>query len=178
MRTNTARAGFRPQKRVGKHPSAWYHNREMNPERPDDMIRSKTALKALAVLLLLALCGLVAAAQADKISPAGLNEAMKYLRKNQPTKLTVESGKFKPTELLQVKNAIVTAVKIPEDKNGLILRIVSAQEGCTAWVAAPGLKAACLTDFAEQTLSDLAVTRNSVHLDLAKRQSATLRLIF
>ena len=80
--------------------------------------------------------------------------------------------------LLKVENAIVTAVKIPEDKNGMILRIVSAQESCTASVSVPGLKAACLTDFAEQHLSDLTIEDETVYLYLAKRQSATLRLQF
>ena len=79
---------------------------EMIPERPDTMIRSKAALKMLAVLLLLVLCGLCAAAQADTVSPAGLNEAMKYLKKNKPSELTIESGRFKPSELIQVKNAL------------------------------------------------------------------------
>lgn len=70
------------------------------------MIRAKVVLKAATVLLLLILCGLCMTAQADTVSFAGLNDAMKYLKKNQPTELTIEAGKFKPAELLQVKNAL------------------------------------------------------------------------
>ena len=70
------------------------------------MIRMKTILKILTVSLLLALCVLCAAAQADTVSFGGLGDAMKYIKKNQPTDLTIESGKFKPSELLKVKNAL------------------------------------------------------------------------
>ena len=70
------------------------------------MIRSGKALKALAVLMLLILCVLCAAAQADTLSPAGLNETLKYLKKNQPSDLTIESGRFKPRELIQVRDAL------------------------------------------------------------------------
>ena len=70
------------------------------------MIRAKVVLKAATVLLLLILCGLCMTAQADTVSFAGLNDAMKYLKKNQPTELTIEAGKFKPAELIQVKNAL------------------------------------------------------------------------
>lgn len=81
--------------------------------------------------------------------------------------------------LLKVENAVVTAVKIAEDKNGMILRLTNPEaEAVTAFVSAPNLKDASLTDFAEQFLSDLSVADEGVHLYLAPRQSATLRLIF
>lgn len=70
------------------------------------MIYSKNILKTTAVLLLLALCCLCAASQAETVSFRGLNDALKYLRKNQPEELTIESGKFKPSELIQVKHAL------------------------------------------------------------------------
>ena len=81
------------------------HKYSIEPERSDHMIRAKVVLKAATVLLLI-LCGLCMTAQADTVSFAGLNDAMKYLKKNQPTELTIEAGKFKPAELLQVKNAL------------------------------------------------------------------------
>ena len=70
------------------------------------MIRAKVLFKTISVLLLLILCGLSMTAKADTVSFAGLNDAMKYLKKNQPTELTIEAGKFKPTELIQVKSAL------------------------------------------------------------------------
>lgn len=70
------------------------------------MIRTKTVLKIFALVLFLTLCGICIAAQADTVSFTGLNDALKYLKKNQPTDLTIESGKFKPAELLRVKNAL------------------------------------------------------------------------
>ncbi len=70
------------------------------------MIRFKNILKIAAVLLLLVLCGMFAAAQADSVSFKGLSDALKYVKNNQPSELTIESGKFKPTELISVKNAL------------------------------------------------------------------------
>ena len=70
------------------------------------MIRNKALLRIFAFLLLLLLCGICFAAQAETVSFRGLNDALKYLKKNQPSELTIESGKFKPAELLQVKNAL------------------------------------------------------------------------
>ena len=60
----------------------------------------------VAGLLLLALCVGCAAAQADTVSFRGLNDALKYVKKNQPKELTIEAGKFKPSELIKVKNAL------------------------------------------------------------------------
>ena len=48
------------------------------------MIRAKVVLKAATVLLLI-LCGLCMTAQADTVSFAGLNDAMKYLKKSRPS---------------------------------------------------------------------------------------------
>ena len=63
-------------------------------------------MKTLAILLLVILCGACAAAHADTASFKDVNEALKYIKKNQPTELTIEGGKFKPSELLQVRNAL------------------------------------------------------------------------
>ena len=70
------------------------------------MIRTRTVCKMIAAMLLMILCVSFAAAQAETVSFAGLNEALKYLKKNQPENLTIEDGKFKPSELIKVKNAL------------------------------------------------------------------------
>ena len=62
--------------------------------------------KVSAAALLLLLCVFIAAAQAETVSFAGLSDALKYLKKNQPEALTIEAGKFKPSELIKVKNAL------------------------------------------------------------------------
>ena len=70
------------------------------------MIRSRTVCKMITAMLLLVLCVSAVSAQAENVSFAGLSDALKYLKKNQPEALTVEAGKFKPSELIQVKNAL------------------------------------------------------------------------
>ena len=79
---------------------------ETDPERSDQMIRSKTMLSILSMIMLLILCCLLASAQAETVSFKGLNDALKYIKKNQPSELIIESGKFKPSELIQVKKAL------------------------------------------------------------------------
>ena len=69
-------------------------------------------------MTLVLLCVFCTAAQAENASFAGLNDALKYLKKNQPESLTIESGKFKPSELIKVKNALTRIVN--EGANGLI----------------------------------------------------------
>ena len=82
------------------------------PERPYHMIFTRIGKgnfkKAAAafVLLLMLTAALCAAAQAETLSFKGLSEALKYLKKNQPQELTIEAGKFKPSELIKVKNAL------------------------------------------------------------------------
>ena len=70
------------------------------------MFRNRIIRKAAAAVLLLILCIAFAAAQAETVSFAGLSDALKYLKKNQPEALTIEAGKFKPSELIKVKNAL------------------------------------------------------------------------
>jgi alpha-mannosidase len=80
--------------------------------------------------------------------------------------------------LMKVENALVTAVKVAEDKNGLILRLVSAKSwDCVAEVSVPGLKAALLVDLAEQTISECSVVDGKVSLPMGAEQTRTLRLI-
>ena len=65
----------------------------------------KTAFICLLILLLAASLCCVVAAQAETKKFAGASEALKWVKKNQPRELTVE-GKFKPADLLKVKNAM------------------------------------------------------------------------
>ena len=79
---------------------------------------------------------------------------------------------------LHVENAVVNAIKVPEDKNGLILRLTSARmTECDAEVSMPGLKAAVLTDLAEQDLEACTVFRSKVTVPLLPMQTVTLRLM-
>jgi alpha-mannosidase len=80
--------------------------------------------------------------------------------------------------LMKVENALVTAVKVAEDKNGLILRLVSAKSwDCVAEVSVPGLKAALLVDLAEQTIGECSVVDGKVSLPMGAEQTKSLRLI-
>ena len=71
----------------------------------------KNTLKTAAILMLLILCALCAAAHAEGIKFKGLNDALKYVKTNQPSELTIESGTFKPSELIKVKNALPEGAK-------------------------------------------------------------------
>ena len=79
---------------------------------------------------------------------------------------------------LQVTGAIATAIKVAEDKNGTILRLIAVQkDGCVAEVSMPGLQAAQIVDLAEQKVSDCAVADGKVCLTMGHDQTVTLRLI-
>ena len=69
------------------------------------MPMKKTGFVALLVLLLAVLLCFCVTAQAETKKFSGASEAVKWIRKNQPEELTVE-GKFKPSDLLKVKNAM------------------------------------------------------------------------
>ena len=69
------------------------------------MPMKKTGFVALLVLLLAVLLCFCVTAQAETKKFSGASEAIKWIRKNQPEELTVE-GKFKPSDLLKVKNAM------------------------------------------------------------------------
>lgn len=64
----------------------------------------KFAITGLLILLAVLLC-LSVSAQAETKKFSGASEALKWLKKNQPEELTVE-GRFKPVDLLKVKNAM------------------------------------------------------------------------
>jgi hypothetical protein len=65
----------------------------------------KSGFPILLALLLVVLLGVCAGAQAETKKFSGASEAIKWIRKNNPEELTVE-GKFKPADLLKVKNAM------------------------------------------------------------------------
>lgn len=65
----------------------------------------KYGVPVLIGLLLAVLLGLCVSAQAETQKFAGTSAALKWVKKNQPDELTVE-GKFKPADLLKVKEAM------------------------------------------------------------------------
>ena len=65
----------------------------------------KSGFPVLLALLLVVLLGMCAGAQAETKKFSGASEAIKWIKKNQPEELTVE-GKFKPADLLKVKNVM------------------------------------------------------------------------
>ena len=65
----------------------------------------KRGILLLVVLLAAVLVFACAAAQAETKKFAGAAEAIKWVQKNKPEELTVQ-GKFKPVDLLKVKNAM------------------------------------------------------------------------
>lgn len=80
--------------------------------------------------------------------------------------------------LLKVNNAAVTAVKVAENRNGLIIRLTSIyEEAKPVTVTFPNLKEAMLTDLAEQNLTACAVADNQVTLTMEPDSVLTLRLI-
>ena len=58
---------------------------------------------AVALMLLAAAC---CAAQAESLSFKNVKQALQYIQDNQPEELTLENVKFKPSELLTLKNAM------------------------------------------------------------------------
>ncbi len=79
---------------------------------------------------------------------------------------------------LHVENAIVSAVKLAEDRKGLIVRLASIhEEERTVTVSVPSLSTAWLTDLAEQNLRAVAVAKETLTLPLKADSVETLRLI-
>ncbi len=80
---------------------------------------------------------------------------------------------------LKVENAIVSAVKLAENRKGIIVRLASLQaEEQTVTLSASGLSAAWLTDLAEQNLLEVPVVDGKLTLTLKADSVETLRLIF
>ena len=79
---------------------------------------------------------------------------------------------------LQVSGAIVTAIKVAEDKNGTILRLISVKdETVQAEVSVPGLKEAWIVDLAERPVAQCTVADGKVTLPIGHDQTVALRLV-
>ena len=64
-------------------------------------------IRLLAFMILLAVCTAVfTLSGAETMSFRNVSEARKYVRENQPMELTLENVKFKPAELLSIKNEL------------------------------------------------------------------------
>ena len=55
------------------------------------------------LLLLLVLAG---SAAAENKTFSSVSEALRYIKNNQPAELTIENVKFKPTDLLKIRDAM------------------------------------------------------------------------
>ena len=69
------------------------------------MSMRKIGFLSLLILLVVVLLSPGVTAQAETKKFSGTSEALKWIKKNQPEELTVE-GRFKPADLLKVKNAM------------------------------------------------------------------------
>lgn len=79
---------------------------------------------------------------------------------------------------VKAENAIVTAVKVAEDKNGLILRLASLyEEPADVTVEVPGMAAAWTTDLSEQNLAPCSVEDSRLKLTLGADSVMTLRVL-
>lgn len=79
---------------------------------------------------------------------------------------------------VKAENAIVTAVKLAEDKNGLILRLASLyEETADVTVEVPGMAAAWTTDLSEQNLAPCSVEDSRLKLTLGANSVMTLRVL-
>ena len=64
-------------------------------------------IRLLVFIVLMAACAIAfTAACAEPMTFKNVSEALKYVRENQPMELTLENVKFKPTELLSIKNEL------------------------------------------------------------------------
>ncbi len=75
-------------------------------------------------------------------------------------------------------DVVVTAVKVPEVGNGIILRLTAASDSTDVTVKAGGLCSAVYTDLAEQDGDKLSVENGIVKLHVGKLQVVTVRLRF
>ena len=79
---------------------------------------------------------------------------------------------------LKAENTAVSAVKLAEDGNGLILRLTSLHpETRTVVLAAPGITCAWLTDLSEQNREEIPVANGTISVSLDHDQVLTLRLV-
>jgi len=80
-------------------------------------------------------------------------------------------------QFLSVRGAVVTALKVAEDKSGLILRAAVQCDG-TMQISAGNLEQVFFVDLAEQTLGLLDVSGNSASIPVHKGQALSFKLIF
>ena len=80
-------------------------------------------------------------------------------------------------QFLALDGAVVSSVKLAEDKSALILRAIALEEG-TVTLSAEGLKEAFAVDFAEQLLDPVHVDNCSVSLPASEGQILSLKLVF
>ena len=79
---------------------------------------------------------------------------------------------------VKAENAIVTAVKLAEDKSGLILRLASLyEETADVTVEVPGMAAAWTTDLSEQNQTPCSVEDSRLKLTLGANSVMTLRVL-
>ena len=60
----------------------------------------------MCVLLILLLLVLAGSAAAENKTFSSVSEALRYIKNNQPAELTIENVKFKPTDLLKIRDAM------------------------------------------------------------------------
>jgi hypothetical protein len=72
---------------------------------------SKVFRQATAMTLAIILCALCTLACAEPMSFRNRDEALKYIEKNQPMELTIEKVKMKPSDLLEIRNALPEGAK-------------------------------------------------------------------
>ena len=66
----------------------------------------KAPERILALVLLVILCAMCTFAGAEKMSFRNRAETLKYIEQNKPMELTLDNIKFKPLELLEIRNAL------------------------------------------------------------------------
>ena len=66
----------------------------------------RLSFRRLCVLLILLLLVLAGSAAAENKTFSSVSEALRYIKNNQPAELTIENVKFKPTDLLKIRDAM------------------------------------------------------------------------
>ena len=79
-------------------------------------------------------------------------------------------------QFLEVSGAVVTAVKVAEDRNGLILRLATLED-TSVTVKMPGLEHAWLCDLAEQNLESCPADAQTLTITPGANRAITVRLV-
>ena len=80
-------------------------------------------------------------------------------------------------QIVSCNGAVISALKVAEDKSGLMIR-AEAQEDGIMTLSADGLKAVTSVDFAEQSLAELTVCDSQVQIPVRCGQIISLKLGF